>query len=92
MGEQTPFQILPMDEEPKTKYTKKSKYDAVLSAFIEKGIKLARITMVNEKTGEKYTGEYLSRQLQSRIVDREIENVKGRMINGEAYLQRTDIE
>ena len=75
------FALNPVEEKPSRRYRKGSKYDPILSAFIEGTDNLVEVTV------EGKDGNYLRTQLNKRIEARGL-NVKTSVVNGVLYLEK----
>ena len=76
------FKLIPMEEIPKIKRHKRSKYDPIIEAFIKSGHKIAKVAVEGIKTNQLALG--LKRRLRSLGID----HIKVEIINYEVYLER----
>lgn len=84
------FELIDIEEEPKRKYVKGSKYDPMIDAFIEKGVALSQIKVDKDDGSGLLDSNYLRTQLFKRIVARELNTVKALVINNVCYLKIVD--
>ena len=76
------FDLKPIEEKPRSKYRKGSKYDAVLDEFLEGASKLVEVSVDGKEAN------YLRLQLSKRIEARKIGGVKVSVVNGVVYLEK----
>ena len=75
------FNLSPVDEMPKRKYRKGSKYDPILNKFLEDKNKLVSV----EVSGRD--GNYLRTQLKKRVDARSLD-VDVSVVNNKVYLEK----
>ena len=75
------FDLSPVDEMPKRKYRKGSKYDPILDKFLEDKNKLVTVEVAGKD------GNYVRTQLKKRIDAREL-NVDVSVVNNKVYLEK----
>jgi hypothetical protein len=75
------FNISPVDEMPKRKYRKGSKYDPILDAFLEGNHNLVTVEVPGKD------GNYLRTQLKKRA-DAQGLNVDISVVNNKVYLEK----
>jgi len=75
------FSLKPVMRKPSRKYKKGSKYDPILEAFMASTDKLVKVTV------EGKNAHYLRSQLNKRIEEKGITNVKVSVVNNVAYLE-----
>jgi len=90
MGETITFDVVPIEETPARKYTKKSKYDPVIDAFIASGNATAEIKIQKKDSKEYLEANYIRTQLAKRITTRELTTVKVNVINDRCFMRTTD--
>ena len=76
------FDLEPVDEKPRRKYRKGSKYDLILNAFMEGEANLVEVSVEDKEAN------YLRLQLSKRIDARKIGGVKASVLNGVVYLEK----
>jgi hypothetical protein len=77
------FKLHPVKEKPKRKFSKPSKYDQPIDAFLQSDNKLAKIDF------EEKEANYLKLQLAKRIEIRNLQDqIEVSTINNECYLER----
>ena len=76
------FDLKPVDEKPHRQYRKGSKYDPVLDAFISGMDALVEVSVAGKDAN------YLRTQLNKRIEDRRLRDVKVSVVNNVAYLEK----
>jgi hypothetical protein len=77
------FELKPVDEKPKRKYRKGSKYDPILDEFLESDEDLVMVE------AEGKDANYLRTQLKKRIDARELgDQVEVSVANGKAYIEK----
>ena len=75
------FNLSPVDEMPKRKYRKGSKYDPILDAFLEGNHNLVTVEVPGRD------GNYLRTQLKKRVDARGL-NVDVSVVNNKVYLEK----
>lgn len=76
------FNLQPVDEKPRRKYRKGSKYDPLLDAFMSGSNDLVSVNV------EGKDANYLRTQLNKRINARDLKNIKVSVVNNVAYLEK----
>jgi hypothetical protein len=76
------FNLQPVDEKPTRKYRKGSKYDTLLDVFMSGSHNLVKVNV------EGIDANYLRTQLVKRIEARNLQTVKGSVVNGVCYLEK----
>ena len=87
MGETITFEVVPIDETPVRKYTKTSKYDPVIDAFITSGNPTAEIRIQKKDSEEYLESNYIRTQLAKRIISRELTTVRVNVINDRCFMK-----
>lgn len=77
------YTLIPVKSKPSRKYRKGSKYDPILDAFIEGEANLVQVSIVDKDAN------YLRLQLNKRIEDRNLGNIKVSVINNVVYLEKS---
>ena len=77
------FDLTPLAEKPTRRYSKGSKYDPVLDAFMDGEEDLVEVSI------EGKVANYIRTQLIKRIEVRALEDVKVSVINNVVYLEKT---
>ena len=75
------FDLSPVDEMPRRKYRKGSKYDPILDAFLEGNHNLVTVEVPGRD------GNYLRTQLKKRVDARGL-NVDVSVVNNKVYLEK----
>ena len=75
------FDLSPVDEMPKRKYRKGSKYDPILDAFLESKDKLVTVKVPGKD------GNYIRTQLKKRIDARGLK-VEVSVVNNQVYMEK----
>ena len=75
------FDLSPVDEVPKRKYRKGSKYDPILDAFLEGKDKMVSVEVPGKD------GNYLRTQLKKRADARGL-NIDVSVVNSQVYLEK----
>ena len=75
------FDLSPVNEMPRRKYRKGSKYDPILDAFLEGNHKLVTVEVPGRD------GNYLRTQLKKRVDARGL-NVDVSVVNNKVYLEK----
>ena len=75
------FDLSPVDEMPKRKYRKGSKYDPILDAFLEGKDKMVSVEVPGKD------GNYLRTQLKKRADARGL-NIDVSVVNSQVYLEK----
>ena len=76
------FDLKPVEEKPRRKYRKGSKYDAVLDAFLEGVSELVMVSVEGKEAN------YLRLMLNKRMKTRKIGGVEVSVVNGVVYLEK----
>ena len=77
------YTLIPVKSKPSRKYRKGSKYDPILDAFILGEANLVQVSIVDKDAN------YLRLQLNKRIEDRSLGNIKVSVINNVVYLEKS---
>jgi hypothetical protein len=77
------YTLIPVKSKPSRKYRKGSKYDPILDAFILGEANLVQVSIVDKDAN------YLRIQLNKRIEDRSLGNIKVSVINNVVYLEKS---
>jgi len=77
------YTLIPVKSKPSRKYRKGSKYDPILDAFILGEANLVQVSIVDKDAN------YLRLQLNKRIEDRNLGNIKVSVINNVVYLEKS---
>jgi len=77
------YTLIPVKSKPLRKYRKGSKYDPILDAFILGEANLVQVSIVDKDAN------YLRIQLNKRIEDRSLGNIKVSVINNVVYLEKS---
>lgn len=88
MTEGVTYDLVPLDELPKRRYRKSSKYDPILDTFIESKKPLSQLTVTLDDSSEERDANYLRTQLNKRIGVRGLSTVQVSVVNNVCYLQR----
>jgi hypothetical protein len=77
------FQLVGVDQKPRRRFTKRSKYDSIIDKFCEGDSKLARV----EVSGRE--ANYVRTQLKKRIDARELDKqIEVSVVNNGVYLEK----
>ncbi len=78
------YYLSPIDEKPESERSRKgiSKYEPIITAFLESGHDLVRIDGVDKEAN------YLVMQLKRVCKSKRHEDVKASTVNGEVYLEK----
>jgi len=76
------FKLIPVEEKPKIRRRKRSRYDPIIESFVNSGYEVAKVEVEGVSTKNLYL--VLRRRLKSLGID----YVKVETINGEVYLER----
>ncbi len=88
-GKEVKFEVIEIEDIPTRRYTKGSKYDPIINAFIERNISLSQLKVTKDDSAELLDGNYLRTQLNKRIVALELEDVISvTVINSVCYMKR----
>jgi len=77
------YTLIPVKSKPSRKYRKGSKYEPILDAFILGEANLVQVSIVDKDAN------YLRLQLNKRIEDRNLGNIKVSVINNVVYLEKS---
>lgn len=76
------FELKPRKRKPRRRYRKGSKYDPILDAFVKGEDNLVEVTV------EGRDASYLRAQLNKRIEDRGLKDIKTSVVNNVLYLEK----
>jgi len=76
------FNLTPVDEKPSRQYRKGSKYDPILSTFMDGYDSLVAVNVSGKDAN------YLRTQLNKRIEARRLEGIKVSVVNNVCYLEK----
>lgn len=80
------FTVKPVSKKPTRKYRKGSKYDAIITGFVEANVPLAEVEVKDK------TASYLSTQLGKRLEDNDkLAHISVSTANGMCYLENSKV-
>lgn len=78
------FHFTDVNEKPRRKYRKGSKYDSLIDSFLKGSAKTVRVEVPGKDAN------YITTQLKKRIVSRALKSLEASVVNNNTYLEKVD--